>query len=79
MLFFAVTHAFLLAAILYGVIASLRAMNSPLISIIINKQLQSQGRATTLSMYGQLDAFGQVAGGPLVSAIALYTSIQGAL
>lgn len=44
-----------------------------------NKQLQSQGRATTLSMYGQLDAFGQVAGGPLVGMIALYTSVQGGI
>ena len=44
-----------------------------------NKQLQSQGRATTLSMYGQLDAFGQVAGGPLVGVLALYTSVQGGI
>lgn len=79
MLFFATSEEFLLAAILYWGIASLRAVNSPLMNIMTNKQLQSQGRATTLSMYGQLDAFGQVAGGPLVGMIALYTSVQGGI
>lgn len=79
MLIFAVSNAFLLAALLYWLIASLRAVNTPLINILTNKQLQSQGRATALSMYGQLDAFGQVAGGPLVGIIALYTSIQGGI
>ena len=54
-------------------------MNYPLVSLVINKRLQPQGRATVLSMYGQLDALGQVAGGPLVGMIALYTSIQGGI
>ena len=79
MLFFAFSGSFLLAALLYWVIASLREVNYPLISAMTNKQLQSQGRATALSMYGQLDALGQVAGGPLVGMIALYTSIQGGI
>lgn len=79
MMIFAMSNALLLEAMLYWVIASLRAVNSPLMSIMTNKQLQSQGRATALSMYGQLDAFGQVAGGPLVGVIALYTSIQGGI
>ena len=79
MLFFAFSGNFLLAVFLYLVIASLRAVNYPLISVMTNKQLQSQGRATALSMFGQLDAIGQVAGGPLVGMIALYTSIQGGL
>lgn len=79
MLLFAMSETFLLAIVLYWVIASLRAVNSPLITVLTNQQLQSQGRATALSMYGQLDAFGQVAGGPLVGMVALYTSIQGGL
>ncbi|HEY4622990.1 MAG TPA: MFS transporter, partial [Solibacillus sp.] len=79
MLLFAMSETFLLAIVLYWVIASLRAVNSPLITVVTNQQLQSQGRATALSMYGQLDAFGQVAGGPLVGMVALYTSIQGGL
>lgn len=79
MLLFAMSEAFLLAIVLYWVIASLRAVNAPLITVVTNQQLQSQGRATALSMYGQLDAFGQVAGGPLVGMVALYTSIQGGI
>lgn len=79
MLLFAMSETFLLAIVLYWVIASLRAVNSPLITVVTNQQLQSQGRATALSMYGQLDAFGQVAGGPLVGMVALYTSIQGGI
>lgn len=79
MLLFAMSETFLLAIVLYWVIASLRAVNAPLITVVTNQQLQSQGRATALSMYGQLDAFGQVAGGPLVGMVALYTSIQGGL
>lgn len=79
MLFFAFSGSFLLAVLLYWVIASLREVNYPLMSVMINKRLQSQGRATALSMYGQLHALGQVAGGPLVGMIALYTSIQGGI
>ena len=79
MIYFAIVEHFLKAAILYWGIASLRAVNHPLVSVMTNKQLHSQGRATTLSMYGQLDAFGQVAGGPLVGVIALYTSVQGGI
>jgi MFS transporter, DHA3 family, tetracycline resistance protein len=48
-------------------------------SIITNERLQSKGRATTLSMFGQLDAFGQIAGGPLVGLLALYTSVSGGI
>ena len=79
MLLFATSENFLLAVILYWVITSLRIVNSPLLTIMTNNQLQSQGRATSLSLYGQLDAFGQVAGGPLVGIIALYTSVQGGM
>lgn len=79
MIYFAIAEQFFVAAILYWGIASLRAVNHPLVSVMTNKQLHSQGRATTLSMYGQLDAFGQVTGGPLVGIIALYTSVQGGI
>ncbi|WP_332647802.1 MFS transporter [Lysinibacillus sp. 54212] len=79
MLIFAFSGSFLLAVVLYWVIASLREANYPLTSVMINKRLQSEGRATALSMYGQLDALGQVAGGPLVGLIALYTSIGGGI
>ena len=76
MLFFAFTGDFLVAVLLYWLIASLRNVNYPLMSVMTNERLQSQGRATALSMFGQLDALGQVAGGPLIGMVALYTSVQ---
>ncbi|ATP39701.1 MFS transporter [Solibacillus sp. R5-41] len=79
MLFFAFTENFLIAVLLYWVIATLRNINYPIMSVMINERLQSQGRATALSMFGQIDALGQVAGGPLVGIIALYTSINGGI
>lgn len=75
-LLFAFTGNFLIAVVLYWVIASLRNVNYPLMNAMTNERLQAQGRATALSMFGQLDALGQVAGGPLVGLIALYTSIN---
>ncbi|WP_071460710.1 MFS transporter [Bacillus massilinigeriensis] len=79
MLIFAYTDNFMIAVLLYWTIASLRTVNYPLVSVMTNERLQSQGRATALSMFGQLDAFGQVAGGPLVGMIALYTSVNGGI
>ncbi|MGE7022244.1 MFS transporter [Solibacillus cecembensis] len=79
MLFFAFTGNFLIAVLLYWTIATLRNINYPLMSVMTNERLQSQGRATAISMFGQLDALGQVAGGPLVGIIALYTSINGGI
>lgn len=75
-LIFSFTGNFMIAVVLYWIIASLRNVNYPLLSVLTNERLQSQGRATTLSMFGQLDAIGQVAGGPLIGLIALYTSIN---
>ncbi|MEG0385008.1 MAG: MFS transporter, partial [Solibacillus sp.] len=79
MLFFAFTGNFLIAVLLYWAIATLRNINYPLMTVMTNERLQSQGRATAISMFGQIDALGQVAGGPLVGIIALYTSINGGI
>ncbi|MFC6041060.1 MFS transporter [Paenisporosarcina macmurdoensis] len=79
MIVFAWTGQLWLAVAMYWVTSALRNVNYPLMSIITNERLQSKGRATTLSMFGQLDAFGQIAGGPLVGLLALYTSIAGGI
>ncbi|MFC4410790.1 MFS transporter [Chungangia koreensis] len=79
MLIFAFTGQFIVAVLLYWVIAAMRNVNYPLMSVMTNERLESKGRATALSMFGQLDALGQVAGGPLVGLIALYTSISGGI
>jgi DHA3 family tetracycline resistance protein-like MFS transporter len=55
---------------LYLVISILRNVQIPLQTAWINQKLDSQVRATVHSMFGQVDAIGQVLGGPLVAVIA---------
>lgn len=79
MIVFAWTGHFWLAVAMYWVTSALRNVNYPLMSILTNERLESKGRATALSMFGQLDAFGQIAGGPIVGLLALFTSISGGI
>ena len=79
MLGFAFTNHFIIAIAFYWLIEGLRNVNYPLISVMTNERLQSEGRATALSMFGQLDAIGQLIGGPIIGMIALYTSISGGI
>ena len=72
---FAYSGNFLLAVLFYWLISALRETNEPLLAVMINTRLPANGRATTLSMFGQVDALGQIAGGPLIGFIALYTSV----
>ncbi|SFA70182.1 MULTISPECIES: MFS transporter [unclassified Bacillus (in: firmicutes)] len=78
-LIFAFSGELWLALASYWVSYTFRGLNSPLFSIWINQKLESKGRATMLSLFGQLDAFGQIAGGPLVGWIALSLSISAGL
>jgi DHA3 family tetracycline resistance protein-like MFS transporter len=60
---------------LYLVIDVLRDINIPLNTAWINQKLDSKVRATVHSMFGQVDAIGQIAGGPIVAGIAAFGSI----
>jgi DHA3 family tetracycline resistance protein-like MFS transporter len=55
---------------LYLVIDVLRDVHIPLQTGWINQKLDPQVRATVHSMFGQVDAIGQVMGGPIVAGIA---------
>ncbi len=55
---------------LYLVISTLRDVHIPLQTVWINQKLDSQVRATVHSRFGQVDAIGQVLGGPIVAVIA---------
>jgi MFS transporter, DHA3 family, tetracycline resistance protein len=78
-LIFALSGEFWLALASYWTSFTLRGLNSPLYSIWLNQKLESKGRATMLSLFGQLDAIGQIAGGPLVGWIAFSFSISAGL
>ncbi len=51
----------------------------PLYTAWVNQKLDSGTRATVLSMSGQVDAIGQIAGGPGVGLIANLVSVVAAI
>jgi DHA3 family tetracycline resistance protein-like MFS transporter len=56
-----------------------RSANHPLYMAWINRQIASRVRATVLSLDGQLNAIGQVVGGPILGALATAVSIPAAM
>lgn len=67
---FALSPLFLLSLALYVSISILRDVAGPLQGAWVNQKLDSGIRATVHSMFGQVDAIGQVLGGPIVAVIA---------
>jgi DHA3 family tetracycline resistance protein-like MFS transporter len=64
---------------LYLVIDMLRDVRNPLNTAWVNQKLDSRVRATVHSMTGQVDAFGQIAGGPSVALVARSASVMAAI
>jgi|FLYN01.1.fsa_nt_gi DHA3 family tetracycline resistance protein-like MFS transporter len=75
---FALAGNFLVAVLTIWAINLLRSLLGPLQSTWINQGLDSSVRATVISMSGQVDALGQIAGGPVVGAIG-NVSVRAAL
>ena len=69
------------AVVLLGlwITGTMRTIRNPLMEAWINQHTDSGVRATVLSIQGQADAFGQIAGGPLVGAIGLFSSVRMAI
>ena len=64
---------------MYLVINVLRNVQEPLQTAWVNQKLDSQVRATIHSMFGQVDAIGQMMGGPIVAGVAAVGSAVAAL
>jgi DHA3 family tetracycline resistance protein-like MFS transporter len=79
MIGFAISKFLLLTLVLYIVIDVLRDIRGPLNSAWVNQKLDSETRATVHSMVGQVDAIGQVAGGPGVGLVARFFSVGAAI
>jgi MFS transporter, DHA3 family, tetracycline resistance protein len=79
MIGFAISPLLPLTLGLYLVIVVLRDVHGPLNSAWVNQKLDPQTRATVHSMVGQVDAIGQVAGGPSVALIARFFSVVAAI
>ncbi len=76
---FALSPLLGLALGLYLLIDMLRDIATPLYTAWVNQKLDSGTRATVLSMSGQVDAIGQIAGGPSVGLVARSFSVVAAL
>lgn len=57
-------------------VGAMRGIRNPLMEAWINQHTASEVRATVLSAQGQADALGQIAGGPLVGAVGLLSSVR---
>lgn len=78
-LVFALAPGFGLAAVAYLLANAVRRVTGPLSTAWVNQNADSRSRATVLSLEGQADALGQIAGGPVVGAIGSAVSIPAAL
>ncbi len=64
---------------IYVLINMFRNVAGPLYTAWVNQKLDSKTRATVLSMSSQVDAIGQIGGGPSVAAIAALSSVVAAI
>ena len=65
-----------LALLAYICIEALRTLYAPLFFAWVNGFLKSEVRATVISLISQLDAVGQIAGGPLIGYVGLRWSTR---
>jgi DHA3 family tetracycline resistance protein-like MFS transporter len=77
---FGLTTAFWVALVLYWAIQVLRSVSAPLQDAWLNERIDDPHvRATVFSVSSQVDAVGQISGGPLVGVIGNALSIRAAL
>lgn len=76
MLVFAITRNFGLMLIAYLTTNTFRTVNEPIFSAWLNEHIDDRARATVLSINGQINALGQIIGGPIIGIIATKISIS---
>lgn len=76
---FGLSKNFSMALSMYMTFYITRIINDPIFTAWKNNNIKSELRATVLSTYGQMDAFGQIIGGPFIGLIATKTSIATAI
>jgi DHA3 family tetracycline resistance protein-like MFS transporter len=75
LLAFALTGNFVIAVLALWGFSSLRQTVGPLYTTWVNQHAESSVRATVISMSSQIDALGQILGGPIVGVIGLALGI----
>lgn len=73
---FGLAGSFVLALAAYLAVRTVRSVGGPLMTAWINPHIESGVRATTFSLAAQLDAIGQIAGGPGIGWLATRWSLR---
>ncbi|MCD4687592.1 MAG: hypothetical protein K8S97_16820, partial [Anaerolineae bacterium] len=76
---FGIVTGFGLAVLAFLVVRVMHGVGGPIFNAWINPHIESDVRATVFSMSGQVNAIGQIAGGPGVGVIGRDVSIRAAL
>lgn len=76
MIVFALTRNFGLMLVAYLSTNMFRTINEPIFNAWLNNHIEDSSRATVLSTNGQLNALGQILGGPIIGIIATKYSIS---
>jgi len=76
---FGIVQNFALAVAAIWAVFVFRRTGAPLFSAWLNKNLESGVRATVISTRGQLDALGQLIGGPIIGFVALQFGLRAAM
>ena len=79
LLAFALTQNFWVMAAAYVISQTLRSAINPIFYVWYNRAIDPSVRATTLSMMNQMDALGQIGGGPAIGAIGERFGVRAAL
>ncbi len=79
LLVFALAGNFFLAVAAYLSFGVFRRVNEPIYTAWLTQNIDAKVRATVISMRGQVDALGQIAGGPPVGYIGTFFSLRVAL
>jgi DHA3 family tetracycline resistance protein-like MFS transporter len=76
---FGLTRSLPLALGAYWVVATLRSVQSPIYVGWLSARIEPRVRATVLSMANQMDALGQICGGPVLGLIGTLRGLPTAL
>ena len=79
MIIFGVTKNFWLAGSVYCLSITFRTISDPIFRIWINQNIESNVRATIMSMDSQANSLGRVIGGPIIGLIGTMISLPAAL
>ncbi|MBC2457874.1 tetracycline efflux MFS transporter TetA(P) [Clostridium beijerinckii] len=76
MFIFAITKNFSLMLMAYLATNTFRTINEPIFGAWLNGHIDDKARATVLSINGQINALGQILGGPIIGIIATNISVS---